>query len=152
MSLRSCEFPFPPQHRSPPLADTTECNASSSQPAASYLDQTDFFYASPFSYLRDRFPPEVDPTFPPSPFVAAHLPRASGPVNPFPEGDLNDLGWWHEWPSHLVCFDVLLTERGGEVGAFLRAKGYEVHRRLWNSHFHEDGRRRGDVVVLKWVG
>lgn len=123
----------------------------SSQPAVGYRDQTDFFYASPLSYVQSRFPPTVNPAFPPSPFVAAHLP-SRGAVRASRNGDSNDLGWWHEWPSHLVAFDVLLTEDDGKVGEFLAGKGYAVDRREWNSHFHEDGRRRGDIVVLKWVG
>lgn len=126
--------------------------SASSQPASTYLDQTDFFYASPLAYLRARLPARVDPSFPPSPFVAAHLPPSPSAPAPPAEGDANDLGWRHEWPSYLVCFDVLLTEAGGEVGEFLRGKGYAEERRVWNSHFHEDGRRRGDVVVLRWVG
>lgn len=122
------------------------------QDSKTYLDQTDIFYASPLAYLHDRFPPLVDPTFPPSSRTLAQPVAAGEPME-------NDLGWRHSWPSHIVLFDTLLhvrrdgTERAGEkvemVGELLRGIGYREETRLWNSHFHET-KRSGDVVVLRW--
>ncbi|ORY78028.1 Alg9-like mannosyltransferase family-domain-containing protein [Leucosporidium creatinivorum] len=116
------------------------------QDPTTYLDQSDVFYASPISYLHTRFPHTVNPSFPPSPFPSAvSLPPPSS----------SDLNWRHEWPSHIVVFQALLeeVEEGKEtVGEVLRRMGYAEERRLWNSHWHEDERRRGNVVVLRWKG
>ena len=97
------------------------------------------------SYLDTRFPSAVDPTFPPSPFVRQSAARVAN-------GDSNDLGWRHEWPSHLVAFDALLVDDHGAVAKALAAKGYYEKERLWNSHWHEDDRRRGDLVIFRWTG
>jgi phosphatidylinositol glycan class B len=49
------------------------------------------------------------------------------------------------WPtSHLVLFDNLLPQ----VQEVLTDQGYKECKRFFNSHFHDDSRRRGDVVVL----
>ncbi|SCV70356.1 BQ2448_1750 [Microbotryum intermedium] len=94
-----------------------------------YRDQSDYFYESPSTYLTQRFPTEVDPTFPPSPFQTKD--------------------WQHTWPSHLVFFQALLDQDPG-VERVLRGRGYEEVERRWNSLWHDDERRRGDVVVWKW--
>ncbi|KAI8374976.1 Alg9-like mannosyltransferase family-domain-containing protein [Choanephora cucurbitarum] len=50
-----------------------------------------------------------------------------------------------QWPvSHLVLFDNLLPQ----LGKHLESEGYKECQRFFNSHFHDDSRRRGDVVVL----
>lgn len=115
----------------------------SGQDASTYRDQSDFFYASPTDYLLARFPPSVNLSFPSSPFVPPHSSSTTS--------SSNDLGWTHEWPSHLVVFDALLKQDGGTVERLLKERGYREERRLWNSHWHEDERRRGDVVVLRWA-
>lgn len=84
----------------------------------------------------------MNPSFPPSLFPSS--PSLS-----------SDLKWRHKWPSHIVVFQALLDEseeRKESAGGLLRRMGYAEERRLWNSHWHEDERRRGDVVVLKWKG
>jgi phosphatidylinositol glycan class B len=49
------------------------------------------------------------------------------------------------WPtSHLVLFENLLPQ----VQDYLKEQGYTECQRFFNSHFHDDARRRGDVVVL----
>ncbi|CAN6616176.1 hypothetical protein TRVA0_006S02476 [Trichomonascus vanleenenianus] len=50
------------------------------------------------------------------------------------------------WPSHLVFFEALEPT----VRTYLATRSsYIPHRRFFNSHFHDDWRRRGDVVVYK---
>jgi phosphatidylinositol glycan class B len=46
--------------------------------------------------------------------------------------------------SHLVLFDNLYTQLNG----YLKEQGFTECQRFFNSHFHDDTRRRGDVVVL----
>ena len=115
----------------------------------------------------------MDPSFPNSPFTFASISEERGPSK---TGDIlqdsgaliadeYDYGWNHSWPSHLVVFQALLDtrcsfsraetilQRNGEtIGDLLRSKGYREEARLWNSLWHEDERRRGDVVLLKWSG
>ncbi|KAK4047346.1 glycosylphosphatidylinositol anchor biosynthesis [Microbotryomycetes sp. JL221] len=121
------------------------------QDIKTYKDQSDVFYDSPSKYLINRFPTTVDSKFPPSPVVF--------------ESD----AWRHEWPSHIVAFQSLLDlvmhsdvaknlpgidHKGGDenktIKDLLYSKGYRERKRLWNSLWHEDDRRRGDVVVLEW--
>jgi len=110
-----------------------------SQNPTTYRDQSDFFYASPIRYLNDRLPRQVDPNFPPSPLTNRTSARSS---------DQDDLGWRHEWPSHIVLFEALL--RQDEISSLLKERGYIERIRLWNSHWHEDPRRAGDIVLLEW--
>ncbi|GAA6041454.1 hypothetical protein JCM8097_001885 [Rhodosporidiobolus ruineniae] len=120
-----------------------------------YLDHSDHFYASPSLYLTSRFPRTVDASFPPSPPPAPPPGRAE---------EAYDLHWRHTWPERLVLFSNLLAVsctpssaacgREGTVGGLLEGKGYEEERRFWNTlgGWHEDERRRGEVVVLRWAG
>lgn len=105
------------------------------QNVSNYRDQSDFFYDDPLSYLHTRFPPSVDPSFPPSPSPASYLLVKN-----------YDLGWKHTWPSHIVLFEALLPQ----VKEVLEDRGYRQEKRIWNSHWHEDERRRGDVIILRW--
>ncbi|KAL8283183.1 hypothetical protein RQP46_005961 [Phenoliferia psychrophenolica] len=121
------------------------CFLMPGQNASTYRDQSDYFYDDPTHYLATRFPSSVDISFPSSPFVLPPSPHDSKP-------DATDLGWRHEWPSHIVAFDALLVSDQGAVAGLLEAKGYREWERLWNSHWHEDDRRRGDIVILRWTG
>jgi len=127
-------------HR-PLLADGSRFWALGCEPpvgvnANEYKDQTDIFYDSPISYLQSRFPPTVNPHFPPSvkPFTLPGQPGA----------DQHD--WTHEWPEYLVMFGALLEDT--QVAELLRNKGY---RTTWHEErgWEGDSRRRGGVVVLK---
>ncbi|GEQ67276.1 hypothetical protein JCM33374_g940 [Metschnikowia sp. JCM 33374] len=48
----------------------------------------------------------------------------------------------YEWPSHLVVFQPMEKVVVGEVS------GYYECNRLFNSYFHWDERRRGEIIVL----
>ncbi|GAA5843401.1 hypothetical protein JCM9279_002091 [Rhodotorula babjevae] len=139
------------------------------QDPRTYLDQSDFFYASPCAYLDSRFPPAVDPAFPPSPPLPERA-RTSTSASNSATLDL-DLGRRHAWPERIVLFSSLLDvtcDGGGgggreaqkgagaprTVGALLGQRGYVEERRLWNTlgGWHEDERRKGDVRVLVWRG
>ena len=136
------------------------------QPSDSYRDQSDHFYASPSTYLIHRFPSHVDPSFPPSPFpppdpfaLSATIPSILKARQDLEDRKF-DRGWSHTWPSHLVVFQNLLDEvcRPQEdcesVGDLLEKKGYRVEREFWNGigGWHEDERRKGGIVVLRWQG
>jgi len=111
---------------------------------ATYRDQSDVFYDDVHSYLAQRFPPTVDPAFPPSPAAAA-----------LPSAYLTGSGAKHTWPSHLVVFEELLGrsgQSGQSVAELLAERGYAEQERIWNSHFHDDSRRLGDILILGWTG
>ena len=48
-----------------------------------------------------------------------------------------------DWPSHIIAFDALTNT----VEPVFQEHGYRQCKRYFNSHWHEDKRRRGDVVV-----
>ncbi|KAF9286137.1 glycosylphosphatidylinositol anchor biosynthesis [Mortierella alpina] len=48
--------------------------------------------------------------------------------------------------SHLVFFEDLLRSHA-EMVPWLEGQGYQECARFFNSHFHDDSRRRGDVLV-----
>ena len=106
----------------------------SGQHITEYKDQTDVFYASPLMYLQDRFPPKVDPTFPPSPC----------PFSP-PGNESSKAAWKHEWPQYLVSFGALLEEQ--PIEQLLTELGYNV---VWHREtgFEGDPRRRGGISVM----
>lgn len=100
-----------------------------------YEDQTDVFYASPMTYIRDRFPQEVDPSFPPSPYPSSR------------PGVLDTTkSWKHTWPRYLVFFGAL---QEANILASLRDKGYQP---VWNAQYGLDNEesRSGGVTVWKY--
>ena len=109
---------------------------SRGQNQTTYQDQSDFFYANPLEYLQQRFPEQVDASFPPSD-------GALLPIKPL----LDDRQWSHQWPSHLVLFEALLKP---DVASLLRDLGYEEEKRIKNGHWQDDARRKGDIIVLRW--
>ncbi|ODV78756.1 glycosyltransferase family 22 protein [Suhomyces tanzawaensis NRRL Y-17324] len=50
-----------------------------------------------------------------------------------------------KWPSHLVIFEALKED----VDEYLANKGYSEKKRFFNSFFHWDDRRKGDVIVYQ---
>ncbi|WFD32198.1 glycosylphosphatidylinositol anchor biosynthesis [Malassezia sp. CBS 17886] len=148
--------------------------------AATYWDQSDFFFHDPVRYLAERFPARVDERFPAMRREHFRPPVGGNASDPVAAHAAHDLGWRHAWPSHLVLFESLLRRRSpqcGEergcgmragvsagadagadadaacvtVGQFLKEKGYVERKRLWNAIAHPDVERRGHVVVLQYV-
>lgn len=110
-----------------------------------HRDQSDYFYDNPMKYMSLYFPSSVDPKFPPS------RPWSRDAAQLWKEGTATDKAV-HAWTSHIVVFDALLTGAGygSQVGGYLASKGYREEKRIWNSLFHDDPRRRGDLIVLSW--
>ncbi|KAF5389872.1 hypothetical protein D9757_003579 [Collybiopsis confluens] len=108
------------------------------QNVSTYRDQATVFFANPYKYLIERFPPSVDPTFPLSPHPASIPGKTTS----------DDDAWRHEWPRYLVLFGALLDKQ--DVGILLTDKGYEeVWRRGWSWEGDSD-ERKGGVRVWKW--
>lgn len=109
------------------------------EPLETYEDQTRVFFTSPSRYFTDRFPKQVNPTFPKSPYPST-----------VPGGGTNGAGipWRHEWPRYLVLFGALLEEE--DVHSLLLGKGYEE---IWSAGRSWEGdtdERKGGVRVWKW--
>jgi len=93
----------------------------------SYMDEADIFYAGPRRFLLDRF----------------DGPPAKGSAQS------------QSWPTHLIMFEALLEmEDEHYLRGLLLDKGdnetgmYHECARFFNTHFHGDWRRKGDVIVL----
>ena len=122
----------------------------------SYVDEADAFYTDPATWLkrnmlheRPQFSREMglyrrDPINPapkrhkldPLPGTPAYL---NGAV--VPGGTTK-----REWPDYLAFFAQLSPQ----LDVILRGSGYKECQggRIFNSHFHDDWRRKGDIIVL----
>lgn len=96
----------------------------SSLEVESYMDESDLFYADPQKFLYQNFPP-----------VFKKQLRSPGRQ------------YKYEWPTHLVVFQDLEPF----ISEYLKDSPYVQCERFFNSYFHWDDRRRGDVIVYcKW--
>lgn len=90
----------------------------------SYMDESDVFYEDPEKFLQLNFPP-----------VFSKKLRQPGRE------------YRYEWPTHLVIFEALEPV----MEEYLKESPYQECERFFNSYFHWDDRREGDVIVYcKW--
>ncbi|CAG8454931.1 2895_t:CDS:2 [Ambispora gerdemannii] len=105
----------------PPMSATTDTNEL-------LLDEADIFYTDPQQYLTGRFEPLT--------IKQKSNNDISESINTNPSRE--------KWPSHLVIFQALLKD----LEPFIDKAQYRQCAKFFNSHFHDDWRRRGDVIVL----
>lgn len=55
------------------------------------------------------------------------------------------MGTDYDWPSHLIMFEAIVPT----IEGVLKEQGYERTVSFFNSHFHDDSRRRGKVLVYQ---
>ena len=91
----------------------------------SYMDEADIFYAAPAVWIHDNMPPK--PTS-----------RAQHNVSV-------DDSHRRAWPDYLVFFEQLEET----MTAILGPGHYNESWRGFNTHWHDDWRRRGDVIVWR---
>jgi GPI mannosyltransferase 3 len=121
----TCE---PPLHLSPEEKTT-------------YLDEADVFYTDPLLWMRHNMSRQ-----PPRPrggiFLRDKQQRLDphGRRKPDPQGHVDKR---REWPDYLIFFAQ--AEKTMDVA--LRGSGYAECWRGFNSHWHDDWRRKGDVVA-----
>ncbi|CAK5277612.1 unnamed protein product [Mycena citricolor] len=108
------------------------------QDLTTYRDQTTVFFSSPTTYLRERFPGSVDPSFPVSPF----------PVSIPGRPDIVEYAWLHEWPQYLVFFGALLEQSAARE--LLSQRGYEEIWTAGRSWEGDSDTRKGGVRVWKY--
>ncbi|KAJ7775110.1 glycosyltransferase family 22 protein [Mycena metata] len=114
------------------------------QDLTSYHDQTTVFFASPYAYLKQRFPQSVDATFPLSPFPTS-VPGASQSTT-----EPHQYPWAHTWPQYLVFFGALLWEEG--VQNLLEERGYAPAWSAGRAWEGDSDERKGGVQVWKYNG
>ncbi|ODQ64611.1 hypothetical protein NADFUDRAFT_42918 [Nadsonia fulvescens var. elongata DSM 6958] len=94
-----------------------------------YLDEADQFYKSPVTFLKTHLP-QFDENH-----QLIYTPKSDDPFR-------------HSvWPSHLVMFEAVLPQ----VEAYVTGLGYREEAKIFNSHFHDDPRRIGDVVIYQML-
>ncbi|ETN38706.1 uncharacterized protein HMPREF1541_06743 [Cyphellophora europaea CBS 101466] len=122
---------------------------------ATYLDEADQFYVDPTGWLKrhmSRNPPVAKLS---TGGVANHeaglfAGHTAKPRRVFEIETKDEEELWRErrgrrpWPEYLVFFQQLEPQMKTVVG---RRSGYRECERVWNSHWHDDWRRTGDVVV-----
>lgn len=96
---------------------------------SAYRDEADKFYDNPKAFLADNFPKS-----------SAQVRKRGKNTKKF------------DWPDRLVVFQPLEKEIVGWVRETAREVVYEECGRWWNSHWHDDERRKGDVVMFCRVG
>lgn len=90
---------------------------------ANYKDESDYFYEDPKLFLESNLPS----------LLKKYKSKSKG--------------FKHSWPTHLVFFEALEPF----MKTYLRNSNYKECARFFNSYFHWDSRREGDVIVYcKW--
>ncbi|RMD40463.1 hypothetical protein DV735_g4652, partial [Chaetothyriales sp. CBS 134920] len=111
---------------------------------AAYLDEADQFYAGPNAWLKLHMS-----RHPPPPIVGSTLAPHEPDIIDNRDRELT----WRErkngggrrpWPQYLVFFQQLEPEMKNSLGS---SSGYAECWRGFNSHWHDDWRRQGDVIV-----
>ncbi|KAJ3258885.1 glycosylphosphatidylinositol anchor biosynthesis [Chytriomyces hyalinus] len=108
---------------------------------SAYLDEADIFYADPKAFIETYFVP-----FNETRHVAnrTDLKKTQTNVLFSVPGQSSFQIQQFVWPSRVVIFAALLDTLGRE---YFIERGYSQCARFFNSHFHDDSRRLGDVVV-----
>jgi phosphatidylinositol glycan class B len=107
---------------------------------SSYLDEADQFYADPGAFLRHNMVGGL-----------RHLPRKPSYLqsnNFFRMQNMSSVSGQqppsnHNWPDYLVFFSQLEPT----LHNLLRSSSYAECYRAWNTAWHDDWRRKGDMVV-----
>lgn len=96
---------------------------------AAYVDEADQFYENPAQFLRQNMEGGLR-HFPRKPTYASSLYRNTDPAI-------------HNWPDYLIFFEQLEPT----LQSLLRPSSYSECWRTYNTAWHDDWRRRGDIVV-----
>lgn len=96
---------------------------------AAYVDEADQFYDNPSQFLRQNMEGGL-----------RHIPRKPSYTSPRPTHQ--DIAS-HPWPDYLIFFAQLEPT----LQSLLRASSYTECWRTYNTAWHDDWRRRGDIIV-----
>lgn len=106
---------------------------------AHYLDEADQFYDSPAQYLRKNMAGGLR-HFPRRP---SYVSGARSLPTTAPRTSSSSAEYLHEWPDYLIFFAALEPT----LHTLLRSSSYGECWRTWNTAWHDDWRRKGDIVV-----
>lgn len=106
-------------------------NLNASEKAA-YLDEADQFYENPTSFLKTHMHGGL-----------RHIPRKPSYLTIPSRQSRGQQPETHDWPDYLIFFAQLETT----LSANLPKSSYAECHRTFNTAWHDDWRRRGDVVV-----
>jgi phosphatidylinositol glycan class B len=97
---------------------------------SSYMDEADQFYADPTAWMRE------------------HMEDTESLWKRQPDAGVDIHQDKAQWPEYLVFFEQLEPTMKG----FLANSPYRQGWQTFNTHWHDDGRRQGDVVVWSLGG
>jgi phosphatidylinositol glycan class B len=92
---------------------------------AAYMDEADIFYADPKTWLQKNM-------------------QDLSTARPNSERAVDDQTHRRQWPEYLVIFEHLEAT----LLPLLKERDYAETKRFFNTHWHDDGRRKGDAIVL----
>jgi len=117
-----------------------------------YVDEADIFYNEPVQWIKRRMSRDILPALKPKPGIFAKE-RANtlwtNSQKPYEiwlnegEGGDNEARGKRTWPGYVLFFEQLEPV----MKRVLEGSAYAECARFFNSHAHDDWRRKGDVVV-----
>ncbi|KAI9330015.1 Alg9-like mannosyltransferase family-domain-containing protein [Zopfochytrium polystomum] len=122
-------------HRNVPTRYITCHPPLSHSLATPYLDESDIFYKDPRKFFESYFSNQLGNRTLPWPDPPNSTLYVDGQEYAIEK---------YFWPSHVVLFEALLND----VAPLFEGSGYAQCLSLFNSHFHDDWRRKGNVVVF----
>ena len=105
---------------------------------STYLDEADLFYLNPSLWIKQHMS-----RHPPLSFKNRKGVFAAEPGRRRTETHVSSQTGLHDWPEYLIFFSQL--ER--TMQTTLQGSGYIECTRIFNSQWHDDWRRTGDIVV-----
>ncbi|KAE8133876.1 GPI mannosyltransferase 3 [Aspergillus pseudotamarii] len=103
---------------------------------AVYVDEADQFYNDPSQFLRENMAGGL-----------RHLPRTPNYLASSKPRETSAQAYQqatpHEWPDYLIFF----AQMEPTLHSLLRSSSYGECWRTWNTAWHDDSRRRGDIIV-----
>ncbi|KAE8163669.1 GPI mannosyltransferase 3 [Aspergillus tamarii] len=103
---------------------------------AVYVDEADQFYNDPSQFLRENMAGGL-----------RHLPRTPSYLVSSKPRETSAQAYQqatpHEWPDYLIFF----AQMEPTLHSLLRSSPYGECWRTWNTAWHDDSRRRGDIIV-----
>ncbi|KAI5284583.1 glycosylphosphatidylinositol anchor biosynthesis [Ascosphaera aggregata] len=107
---------------------------------AKYVDEADQFYGDVQGFLKTYMTGGLDDHLPNRPSYQSQRPAAHDPVHPASDPKQ---GMIHDWPDYLVFYEQLEPE----MDRLLSNSSYKECHRSFNSAWHDDWRRQGDMIV-----
>ncbi|KAI5285631.1 glycosylphosphatidylinositol anchor biosynthesis, partial [Ascosphaera acerosa] len=110
---------------------------------AAYLDEADLFYADVAGFLASHMQGGFDArALPAAPSYASPRPALHDAAHPCADG-AGCARAMHDWPDYLVFYQQLESE----LKRLLAGSAYGECHRSFNTAWHDDWRRQGDMIV-----